>query len=213
MGYLPHTRLSTDARKVYIFPLLTNASLFSLGQLFDNDCTITLDKQKLTISKNNNIIIQGVRNNNDGLWDINLPSITPIKIPKFIPQINHVQNTTTITHTANIIVQRQSLQKLITYYYRCDLSPSKSTWIQAVKDGNFYTWPGLTTYMVQTYYPITAATAKGHVDQEQKNLRSTKPNVIPPTQQEKKDFFEDHFPPQDTTIRKHQTMCKVVPFC
>ena len=72
----------------------------------------------MTISKNNNTIIQGVRNNNDVLWDINLPSITPIKIQKTLPKINHVHNTTAITHTANIIVRQQSLQELITYYHR-----------------------------------------------------------------------------------------------
>ena len=85
--------------------------------------------------------------------------------------------------------------------------------MQAIKNGNFHTWPGLTADMVQKYYPITAATAKGHLDQEQKNLRSTKSNVIPPSQQDEKELFDNYFPPQDTTIRTHQTMCSVVPFC
>ena len=108
MVYLPHKTLSNDAQKVHIFPTLTNASLLFLGQLCEDDFIITLDNTNLTITKYNNTIIQGERNNNDGLLDINLTSLTWIKIPTFSPKFQHVHNTTTIVHTANITVQRQS---------------------------------------------------------------------------------------------------------
>ena len=62
----------------------------------------------------------------------------------------------------------------------------KSTWIQAVKNSNFHTCPGLIQEVIQKYYPIAAAAAKIHLDQGQKNLRSTNPNFIPPSKLDEK---------------------------
>ena len=70
-GLLPLApALSNRAQKVMILPSLKSSSLISLGQLCDDDCHIILNKTHLTAVKNNNIILQGVRNPSDGLWDI-----------------------------------------------------------------------------------------------------------------------------------------------
>ena len=70
-GQLPLApALSNRAKKVMILPSLKSSSLISLGQLCDDDCHIILDKTHLTAVKNDNIILQGVRNPTDGLWDI-----------------------------------------------------------------------------------------------------------------------------------------------
>ena len=50
----------------------------------------------------------------------------------------------------------------------------KSTWLKAIKAGNFMGWPLLTEQNVKKYYPETTATPKGHLNQSQKNVRSTK---------------------------------------
>jgi hypothetical protein len=53
-----------------ILPNLKSSSLISLGQLCDDDCHIILNKENLTAIKNDKIILKGVRNPTDGLWDI-----------------------------------------------------------------------------------------------------------------------------------------------
>ena len=52
--------------------------------------------------------------------------------------------------------------------------PVKSTWVKAVKAGNFKGWPLVTKKNVKPYYPDTDETPKGHLNQTRKNVRSTK---------------------------------------
>ena len=52
--------------------------------------------------------------------------------------------------------------------------PVKSTWIKAIKAGNFMGWPMLTETNIKKYYPETSETSKGHLNQTRKNVRSTK---------------------------------------
>ena len=54
--------------------------------------------------------------------------------------------------------------------YSC---PVKSTWIKAIKAGNFMGWTLLTKTNMKKYYPETSETLKGHTDQTRKNVRST----------------------------------------
>jgi hypothetical protein len=57
-------------------------------------------------------------------------------------------------------------------------SPTLETWLLAISRGHFITWPGITTANVRRYLPKSEATAKGHLDQQRKNLRSTKQNLF-----------------------------------
>jgi hypothetical protein len=83
--------------------------------------------------------------------------------------------------------------------------PVKSTWIKAVKAGNF-TGPLLTEMNVQKYYPETTETDKGHMNQTRKNVRSTKSKSKPfeeanaaPLQSKKvHDIFTKVYDPRET---------------
>ena len=52
--------------------------------------------------------------------------------------------------------------------------PVKSTWLRAIKVGNFHGRPLLNLRNVKKYYPETVETAKGHMNYTRKNVRSTK---------------------------------------
>eukprot|EP00804_Cyclotella_cryptica_P002334 CCRYP_004053-RC/>CCRYP_004053-RC protein AED:0.43 eAED:0.24 QI:0/-1/0/1/-1/0/1/0/513 len=52
--------------------------------------------------------------------------------------------------------------------------PVKSTWLKAIKAGNFVGWPLLTEANVKKYYPESTETPKGHLNQTRKNVHSTK---------------------------------------
>ena len=57
--------------------------------------------------------------------------------------------------------------------------PVKSTWIRAIKAGNYVGWPILTERNVSKYYPKTDETIKGHINQNRENVRSTKTKQVP----------------------------------
>jgi len=57
--------------------------------------------------------------------------------------------------------------------------PFKSTWLEAIKAGNYMGWPMLTKRNVQKYYPKMIETIKGHLNQTRKNVWSTKVKAAP----------------------------------
>ena len=139
-------------------------SIISLGQLADDGCTINLTKNDIVVRKNGKQILQGHRNAKDGLWDI------PI-----------VKRNTEFTNHLNMIVhKKQSIKSLVQYVYACLFSPTKSTLLKAIENGNLISFPGMTTQNVKKYLEELPATALGHLDQERKNLQSTK-QVLPTT--------------------------------
>ena len=61
---------------------------------------------------------------------------------------------------ANHVYEKQSKQDLVLFYHAACFSPSKSTFIKAIKNKAFTSWPGLTAELVATYLPKTEATVK-----------------------------------------------------
>ena len=127
-GFLPYNNLSTKAKKPNILPKLQSASLMSLGQLCDDDCQVNL-KKKFHVIKDKKEIMKEYRNSTNGLWDIPIPiHLTP-------PRKQHV----------SVIIQKQTnKQDLIQFYHAACFLPTIATFIKAVKNGNFISWPGLT---------------------------------------------------------------------
>jgi hypothetical protein len=63
---------------------------------------------------------------------------------------------------------------LINYLHAACFSPVKSTWITAIKNGNFSSWPGLIEHAVEKYLSKSTSTTKGHLNQQRQNARTTK---------------------------------------
>jgi hypothetical protein len=78
-----------------------------------------------------------------------------------IAQCNHAHDT-------------NNQKNLINYLHAACFSPVKSTWIKAIKNGNFSPWPGLNDHSVEKYPSNSTATAKGHLNQQRQNARTTK---------------------------------------
>jgi hypothetical protein len=64
---------------------------------------------------------------------------------------------------------------LVAFLHAACFSPATSTFLRAIKAGYFATWPGLTPELVTQHLPKSIASVKGHLDQQRKNVRSTKP--------------------------------------
>jgi hypothetical protein len=57
-------------------------------------------------------------------------------------------------------------------------SPTKSAFLQAVKNGYLITWPGLTEQAINKHLKLTPATAMGHMNKRCQNIRSNQKNPI-----------------------------------
>jgi hypothetical protein len=71
-------------------------------------------------------------------------------------------------------VQNNSRKDLINYLHAACFSPVKSTWITAIKNGNFSSWPGLTEHAVEKHLSKSTSTTKGHLNQQRQNAITTK---------------------------------------
>ena len=57
-----------------------------------------------------------------------------------------------------------SQQDLTIFYHHILFFPTKVTLLQAIKDGAFATWPGLTANIISKYLPESEIAAKEHLD-------------------------------------------------
>ena len=200
--------LSKKATAVHVFKGIQNSSLLSIGQLCDDDCVAVLKKKDINIYKDDKVIISGTRNFYDGLWDVEIPvRDTTVKTMTITPTHTHnrlcagnspveTNQNATVTQKLNAIIRKaQTKQELVQYLHGCCGSTTLATWAKAIKNGNFITWPGINDIKVLQDGVPSVATAKGHLDQERKNLQSTK-------KQE-----DDYFPLPDTPNTKTYQAC------
>ena len=69
-GYIPIKQLLAPGQQAYVLPTLTNTSLLSIGQLCNDNCIAIFTKEKMLIIQQGQIILTGMRNYTDGLWDV-----------------------------------------------------------------------------------------------------------------------------------------------
>ena len=70
----------------------------------------------------------------------------------------------------------QTKPEMAAYYHKICFSPTKNHSLQAIKDGAFQTWPGLTLDLIRKHLPKLESTSLGHLHQQKTKLRSTRNN-------------------------------------
>jgi hypothetical protein len=138
-----------------------------MGQLCDHGCHVRFTAIDVTITLGPQTLFTGVRAAK-GLW-------TVLLIPN-PPQANaapwqQANAATTISPPSS------NTSELLQYLHASLLSPRKSTWLNAIRNGHFTTWPGITASSVNKLLPNAIATALGHMDQKRKNYRTTREPV------------------------------------
>ena len=78
-----------------------------------------------------------------------------------------------LSHVANNVYELPSTAQAIRYLHAACGFPVKSTWIKAIKRGNYVGWPFLTAEAVSKHFPESVETLKGHLDQTRQHTRST----------------------------------------
>jgi hypothetical protein len=152
----------------HIFPALTSGSLLSIGLLRDHGCEATFAARRVTITLRGTPILSGIRDHSThGLWTINL-TLEASNAP-LTDQVNRPRPS---AHLA--LSGRCTVAERVAFYHAAMFSPVISTWCAALEAGHCTTWPGLTAKQVRQHAPHSVATVKGHLDQQRRNLQSTK---------------------------------------
>ncbi len=173
---LPNSDLPMAAKSVDVLPNLKK-SLFSVGKVADEGYTTIFHPRNegVTIHKEGTVVItattpaelQGWRAKS-GLWEFN-PNADDRNKPS--------QNATRLPPPNDVICNVHNLPSTpmtIRYLHAAAGYPTKPTWIAAIKNRNFVTWPLLTVKNVNKHYPETNETDKGHMKMQRRNVRSTK---------------------------------------
>ena len=139
-------------------------TIVGVGPICDADCTVLFTKHNLTVfSPEGKLILTGWREKDMAkLWRFDLR-------PSKEPLLNQESNrTTSLAYSAYYL---PSVEALVMYMYAESGVPVKSTWIRAIKRGNFETWPGLTYSNASKYFPRAVDTIKGHMIQSSQGVQ------------------------------------------
>jgi hypothetical protein len=109
----------------------------------------------------------------------NRPSPNPVKTPTTDERSEKPLCLSTYLHKtvlpqANFTVYNDAtIRDIIRFHHRCLWSPTKSTFVDALKNNHFVGWPALNTPLVQRHLDLQESTLMGHMDQQRQNVRST----------------------------------------
>ena len=150
-----HHEVREPARTVDMVPGLKHNSLLS-GPKFADANYITLltptevliyDGQDLKITTSKEAILRGWRDKPSGLWRI------PLEANKTPKQSEYVLLPKGSKEIINNVYELPSTQHIVWYLHACAGFPTKTTWIKAIRAGNYATWPHLSLKAVQQHFP------------------------------------------------------------
>ena len=177
---LPFQHLSDQAAEADTFDNFPS-SLLSVGKTSDDSNVSIFTKKGVTVHKEEDVLItcKGApiligKRDDHGRYRIPLVQ----ERGKWVP-LHPTKSTGDALHQANSVYDLPSTEQVIRWMHAVCGFPVKSTWIKAVKAGNYIGWPMVTTKNVTKYYPHTIETPKGHLKQTRKNVRSTKSAFLP----------------------------------
>ena len=186
--------LRAGAGDMNIVPNL-HSSLISVPKMADQGYMAVFDKQEAriydgtttTVTASGDPIIITHRCDNTGLWKMNLDLDTKIlghkNLEQFYPEVD----------VANTIFDLPNSRHSLMYFHAAAGFPAKETFTNAVRAGNYATWPGLTTTLISKHFPDSDETQKGHMKGQRKGVRSTRAS---PAFQTKLEPGLDYSPPQ-----------------
>jgi hypothetical protein len=186
------------ARQGHLFNELAHPLLL-IGLLCNHGCEATFTAQQVTISlpAMGKIVLEGSRDPITQLWTIDLTQRSISKQPRFLTYSN-------ITASSAQRLPYQHQERTCPVFHAPCGSPVLSMWINAITNGHYLTWPGLTANLVKAHLPKLVATVKGQLHQQRQNIRSTKPKDTTTT-------IEDCNPPSEVpNDRTHLVFSSVV---
>ena len=139
------------------------------------------------------------------MWDIELTSNTSTS--------SNLQPSSHFQHKLQVITNKNTpLSDLIRFYVGIFFSARKFSLLAASKKGHLDGFAGLTPDNINKLYQRTLASAKGHLNQERKNLQTTKSNTPLSPQQEFLLYNDFHPNDEKLTQPTYNTLAMLIDF-
>jgi hypothetical protein len=163
--------LPKAAKEAHVVPTMTPKASMSVKALADSRHTTIFHPymQGVTVHAHNDIaltffavpVLQGWRDRK-GLWMVPIVDDTPISpaLDTADPAINVYELPTT--------------KEVIRFLHAALRFPTKATLLTTAQNGKLVTFPGLTVENISKHFPELVETAKGHMKQSKRGMRSTK---------------------------------------
>ena len=164
-GNVPILDMPSSDQEVKIFPDHTYKPLLSLGKLADAGYTFQVDYKHMMLTHHNHKNLCAARCPSSGMYLMSLINPHPAPPPLTVPSIPTLQACSTrFNNCTNYLVNNAFAMAtnpdLAIYYHRAVFYPVPTTFISAINNGNFSTWPGLTAELISKNLPKSLATAK-----------------------------------------------------
>ena len=130
-------------------------NLIGIGPLCDHGCRILFEETSVTVLfKDNTVLFTGYREQaGSKLWRFSLrPEHTILQQFPTGPVALNAKNI-------------PSVGTLVQYLHAAAGFPVKSTWLAAIKEGNYASWPVLNSANASKYYPVHIETLQVHIKQ------------------------------------------------
>jgi hypothetical protein len=132
--------------------------------VFDQEHVKIYDANNTQLIATRAAVINGWRDISTGMWRVALLPTAPTNQP----------TTKLPTEALHNVYEVKTQPELIRYLHAAAGYPTKSTWVKAIKNNQYASWPGLTMEAVSKYFPESDKTHKGHGRKRRSGLRSTK---------------------------------------
>ena len=76
--------------------------------------------------------------------------------------------------TIGNVYELPSTDQAIKYQHAAAGFPTKATWLKAIRNGNYDTWPMINVKNVHKHFPESEETQHGHMQAQRQGVRSTK---------------------------------------
>eukprot|EP00804_Cyclotella_cryptica_P021373 CCRYP_016768-RA/>CCRYP_016768-RA protein AED:0.31 eAED:0.20 QI:0/0/0/0.66/1/0.66/3/0/521 len=185
-------------------------TLLSGSKFADAGYTAVYNKDEVNFYDSNKIhinatsILQGYRCPHTGLWRVPLRQITcninndtlildspcgtkSLNTKYVVPSTEEIcallaSSSTREQHSILNVYELPSIQQTIRYLHAAAGFPTKTTWMAAIRHGNYDTWPLVTVANVHKHFPQSEETQQGHMRSQRQGVRSTKTTRhAPPT--------------------------------
>jgi len=181
-------KIRDGVREMNMVPGL-QSTLVSVPKMVDEDYIVVFDKKSAktcdttttTISASEKPILEAPRCTSTGLW------LMPLEADGNKENDGHhcgnierdkTSNIGGVSERANTIFELPTTRQTILYHHASAGFPVKETFLDAVRSGNYATWPGLTVTALHKYFPDSDGTQEGHMKGQHQGIRFTKQKAL-----------------------------------
>ena len=161
-------QLPLDATEANIMSATWAHNSLSIAKFCDNECEVLFTEDSGTVARHGKVLLTGVRN----ICRTN-PWLLPLK-----PTPRDSQCTDDAKHEhphhSRVAHHATSEAESLQCSHAACFSLKPATWMKAIENEQFKSWPGLTKPAVKNHLPSSMATAKGHLDRQRKKRKSTR---------------------------------------